>query len=135
MRKNPEFTVQNPRVSMETLTKRIAALQSRIKRLEEERIKLSLKVVMTNRSIEDLKKKEKEIDAKTFGSLMSDYRMELHGYKKEEKKHMKDINSLKKELNLFEDYRPLLEKYKRIQDEIKNVIEEIRDLEKKLNYM
>jgi len=130
-----EYEVQKPRLKMEKLIKKIETLKLHLKELEEYRIKISLKIVITNKSIEELKNKQEKIDEKVFESLISDYIMELHKYEKEEEKLIKKINSMEEELMLFEEYKPLLERYEKMKDEMESVLEKIKKIEKKLNYV
>ncbi len=135
MRMSLEYEVQRPKMRMDKLTKKIEVLNSRLKELEEYRIKISLKIVITNKSIDELKMKQEKIDEKIFESLMTDYIVELHKYEKEEEKLIGKINSLEEELMLFEEYKPLLEKYEDMEHEMKVILEKLKVLEKKLNYM
>ncbi len=130
-----EYEVQKPRLKTEKLIKKIETLKLQLKELEEYRIKISLKIVITNKSIEELKNKQEKIDEKVFESLISDYIMELHKYEKEEEKLIRKINSMEEELMLFEEYKPLLERYEKVKDEMESVLEKIKKIEKKLNYV
>ncbi|MCD6127259.1 MAG: hypothetical protein J7J21_02645 [Methanomicrobia archaeon] len=130
-----EYEVQKPRLKTEKLIKKIETLKLQLKELEEYRIKISLKIVITNKSIEELKNKQEKIDEKVFESLISDYIMELHKYEKEEEKLIRKINSMEEELMLFEEYKPLLERYEKMKDEMESVLEKIKKIEKKLNYV
>ncbi len=130
-----EYEVQEPRLKTEKLIKKIETLKLQLKELEEYRIKISLKIVITNKSIEELKNKQEKIDEKVFESLISDYIMELHKYEKEEEKLIRKINSMEEELMLFEEYKPLLERYEKMKDEMESVLEKIKKIEKKLNYV
>ncbi len=130
-----EYEVQKPRLKTEKLIKKIETLKLQLKELEEYRIKISLKIVITNKSIEELKNKQEKIDEKVFESLISDYIMELHKYEKEEEKLIRKINSMEEELMLFEKYKPLLERYEKMKDEMESVLEKIKKIEKKLNYV
>ncbi len=134
MKEIHEITVQEPRFSMDELRGKLTALRSRIKELEEHKIKISLKIVMTEGSIEELKKKKEEINNEVFESLMTEYVSKLHDHKNEEKQLKEKIGSLKSQLNLFEEYKPLLKNFEDKKNEMKEIHKKIRELEKKLNY-
>ncbi|HEC95594.1 MAG TPA: hypothetical protein ENI50_01055 [Euryarchaeota archaeon] len=135
MRMSLEYEVQRPKIKIGTLNKKIETLKTQLKELEEYRIKISLKIVITNKSIDELKMKQEKIDEKIYESLMADYIMELHRYEKEEEKLIGKINSLEEELMLFEEYKPLLEKYEDMKNEMENIFEKLKVLEKKLSYV
>lgn len=135
MRMSLEYEVQRPKIKIGTLNKKIETLKTQLKELEEYRIKISLKIVITNKSIDELKMKQEKIDEKIYESLMADYVMELHRYEKEEEKLIGKINSLEEELMLFEEYKPLLEKYEDMKNEMENIFEKLKVLEKKLSYV
>ncbi|RLF95173.1 hypothetical protein DRN45_01765 [Thermococci archaeon] len=130
-----EYEVQKPKIKIGTLNKKIETLKTQLKELEEYRIKISLKIVITNKSIDELKMKQEKIDEKIYESLMADYIMELHRYEKEEEKLIGKINSLEEELMLFEEYKPLLEKYEDMKNEMEDIFEKLKVLEKKLSYV
>jgi len=135
MRMSLEYEVQKPKIKIGTLNKKIETLKTQLKELEEYRIKISLKIVITNKSIDELKMKQEKIDEKIYESLMADYIMELHRYEKEEEKLIGKINSLEEELMLFEEYKPLLEKYEDMKNEMEDIFEKLKVLEKKLSYV
>ena len=135
MKMSLQHEIQKPKMEIDKLAKKIEALNSRLKELEAYRIKISLKVVITNKSINELKMKQEKIDERIFESLMADYTAELHKYEREEEKLIGKINSIEEELMLFEEYKPLLEKYENMKNEMREILEKLKILEKKLNYM
>jgi chromosome segregation ATPase len=135
MKTSLEQMYQKPRVSVDRLARKIDTLRARLTELEEQRIKLSLKIVMTTRSIGELKEKQEKIDEKIFESLMVDYTGELHEYEKKEERLIGKINVLEDQLELFEEYKPLLEEYETTKEKMTQICEKIKRVERKLNYM
>lgn len=129
-----EHRSQRPRMSVDTLSKKIDLLRARLEELEKRRIKVSLKIVITNNSIKELTEKREKIDEKVFESLMTDYRVELRQHEKEEETLITKINSLEEQLELFEEYEPLLHEYEEMEEKMEEKIKKIIEIEKKLSY-